>query len=95
MTDRATGAIVEPEVLDEHVDQLRKNIDAIDEAIIALAKERQQYSAGVRRLKRRQGKPGVDLSREAEIFERYAELGPWGHNVCAAILHHSKDVGPR
>jgi len=77
MTDRATGAVVEPEVLESRVEQLRKNIDAIDDAMIALAKERQQYSAGVRRLKRRMGKPSVDLSREGEIFDLYSELGPW------------------
>lgn len=95
MTEHATGAIVEPEMLDEHVERLRKNIDAIDDAIIALVKERQQYSASVRRVKRRQGKPGVDLSREAQIFDRYRYgLGGPGKRIAAALLCHSKNIGP-
>lgn len=95
MTERATGAIVEPEVLDDQVERLRKNIDAVDEAIISLVKERRQYSAGIRRVKRRQGRPGVDLTRESVVHRRYMdELGGVGSLVSSAVLTYSKSEGP-
>lgn len=95
MTEGASGAIVPFEEIEGMIKQLRRNVDACDEALCALLLARQKYSLSIRRMKKRIEQPDVDLGRERDIVGYYvSKLGrPIGYEVSNAVLHHSKGLG--
>jgi chorismate mutase len=65
----------------------RRAIDALDEQIIALVRERMTVSAGIQRARIASGGRRVHLSREMEILARYREeLGKPGTAMAMTLL---------
>lgn len=65
----------------------RPRIDALDEQIIALVRERMTVSAGIQRARIASGGRRVHLSREMEILARYREeLGRPGTAMAMTLL---------
>ena len=74
----------EPET---HIAGLRDRIDAIDETIIALWKERAAISSEVGKTRVAAGGTRLVLSREREILDRFStELGADGTQLALLIL---------
>lgn len=66
---------------------LRTRIDALDEGIIALVRERQQLSERVQAHRLAAGGVRLALSRERAIIDTYrAELGTGGPALADAVL---------
>jgi chorismate mutase len=100
-----TGGMPMPEY-DEHentdalssIDELRAQIDAIDEQLVGLMNQRAARSLAIRALKPKAQLGLFDPKREEEIFERVAELnkGPlYGDDlkaIYATILRVSKEM---
>lgn len=83
----------EKQIVQDLIEELRKEIDEIDEAIIGLVQQRTEVSARIARLKRREKIPIVDGKRERVIFSRYSKaLGSLGKTMAGALLRKNKDV---
>ena len=54
----------------DEIQQLRKNVDEIDEQIIAALCERAKICKAIGLIKKKQGKPIKDVARENEVFNR-------------------------
>ncbi|MBV1849700.1 chorismate mutase [Catellatospora tritici] len=81
--DTGTSA---PEAASE-IASLRERIDAIDDTIIALWKERAAISQQVGRTRVASGGTRLVLSREREIMDRFrAELGADGAQLALLLL---------
>jgi chorismate mutase len=66
---------------------LRRQIDAMDEAIARLVAERAKLSDRVQRARMNAGGTRVELGRERVILETYrAALGPQGPALADAVL---------
>lgn len=77
------------------LDNLRQEIDQIDEQLIALFKERMAISANIAQAKKDKGSPVLDKSREAEklsqIIEKTGEdLAPYAHILYDTIFELSR-----
>ena len=59
----------------QNLTELRKSIDNIDNAIIAMLAERFKVTQKVGEYKAKNSLPAVDSSREEEQYKRIAELG--------------------
>jgi chorismate mutase len=63
----------------DEIHQLRKQIDAIDDQILAALSERVKVCRAIGSAKKNQGKPVRDVDRENEVYlrikEKAAELG--------------------
>jgi monofunctional chorismate mutase len=57
------------------ITQLRSSIDAIDEEILVLVSERQKLAALIGQIKKEQGAPVLDSSREKQVVQRMQKLG--------------------
>lgn len=62
------------EIVAEDLDQLRKEIERIDRAVVGLVRERVRVARLVLRAKRAAGLPVVDTAQEATVIERAASL---------------------
>ncbi len=58
----------------DEIEDLRREIDRIDEELIELIRRRLEVAARIGEAKRRKGSPIRDLAREAEVEERWARL---------------------
>ena len=58
------------------LDELRNEVDAADDAILAALKRRFDVTDRIRALKAREGLPRVDAEREREILARVAAAVP-------------------
>ncbi len=54
----------------DEIEQLRKKVDEIDEQIITAFSERVKTCKSIGSIKKKQGKPVRDVSREDEVFKR-------------------------
>ena len=62
------------EIVAEDLDQLRKEIERIDRAVVGLVRERVRVARLVLRAKQAAGLPVVDTAQEATVIERAASL---------------------
>ncbi|MDT0380525.1 chorismate mutase [Streptomyces sp. DSM 42041] len=90
-TTRATGTAHGTEPPAGEIDDGRRRIDALDEQIIALVRERMTVSAGIQRARIASGGRRVHLAREMEILARYRdELGRPGTTMAMTLLELSR-----
>ncbi len=71
------------------IEELRGEIDAIDEQLVALFTKRMDVSAKVAAYKKETGKPITDSARERELLERVSELAGEQYESQARTLYHS------
>ncbi len=83
----------------EHLDELRRQIVAVDGQLVGLLARRLALVEEVGRVKRRLGLPTLDPPREAEVVRRAAELArengidpELARDVLWRIMAHSRDV---
>jgi len=83
----------------DEIQQLRKNVDEIDEQIITALCERAKSCKAIGLIKKKQGKPVRDVTRESEVFKRVKEKAVQFHlnptqveavyreivNMCSAV----------
>ena len=62
------------QIVAEDLEQLRKEIERIDRAVVGLVRERVRVARLVLRAKRAAGLPVVDTAQEATVVERAASL---------------------
>ncbi len=75
----------------DEITDARGRIDALDEQIIALVRERMAVSAGIQGARMATGGRRVNLSREMEVLARYrAELGRPGTAMAMTLLELSR-----
>lgn len=86
-------AMDEKAVVRALIDQIRKEIDALDEDIIDLVRARTDKAVQVARLKRSNNIPLVNGSREMDVFSRYASaLGRFGRTMATALLLRARQT---
>jgi chorismate mutase len=72
---------------DSVIAEARTRIDAVDERLITLIKERMTISAEVQQARMASGGPRLSLSREMDILTRYREgLGRPGTELAMLLL---------
>lgn len=82
----------EKEITDDLINNLRREIDQIDENIIKLVHLRTERAAQIARLKRGNNIPIVDSKRERDVFGRYAKmLGDLGKTMASAFIFKHRD----
>lgn len=66
----------------------RKDIDELEDQIIALLNKRASYAVQIGKIKQKQGIPVLDATREKEILERVASKtkGPLSSNSIQTIF---------
>jgi chorismate mutase len=85
--DTAPSADVARPAHGDSIDLLRKQIDAMDEAIVRLVGERARLSARVQRARMNAGGTRVQLGRERVVVDSYrSALGEDGPAVAEALL---------
>lgn len=73
------------------IEDMRERIDVIDRSIVSLLAERAAYSHHVQVAKVGSGEPRVDLGRERQVIQTYADaLGQRGTEVGHAVLLFSR-----
>ncbi len=83
----------EKAVVKSLIDQLRREIDSLDEQIIDLVRNRTEKAVQITRLKRSNNIPLVNGSREMDVFSRYANaLGRFGRTMASALLLKARHV---
>ena len=75
--------------------EIRKNLDTIDDQLIALFRERMQLSAQVAAYKKEKNMPILDSGREAQILDKVGreageELAEYAKTVYQTLLQVSK-----
>jgi chorismate mutase len=71
------------------IEENRKKVDEIDEAILDLLVKRFQATSAIGRVKKEEGIQVLDVSREDEVLERRAQLatdGGFERRVCKETL---------
>jgi chorismate mutase len=88
-----TTAVNSPETIPadpstaDAIPMLREQIDALDEALIALVAERARVSRRIQTARMNAGGTRVELGRERTVLARYREgLGPAGPALADAVL---------
>ncbi len=83
----------------DHLDELRRQIVAVDGQLVGLLARRLALVEEVGRVKRRLGMPTLDPPREAEVVRRAAELArengidpELARDVLWRIMAYSRDV---
>jgi chorismate synthase len=81
------------------VDAVRKEIDLLDDAVLAILAERQQLVGRIGRLKKQKGIPVDDPRREGEVFDRLIALADSTvlderliRGVYSEIFRHSRGI---
>ncbi|MCH9649574.1 MAG: prephenate dehydrogenase/arogenate dehydrogenase family protein [Deltaproteobacteria bacterium] len=79
--------------VDPRLDRLRQRLDALDEQLLTLAQERLTLARQVGEIKRSQGLPTIDYSRERQVLDRAANLaeeigleGGLGEDLMARLI---------
>lgn len=72
-----------------NMDELRGEIDRIDEQMVALFTKRMDVSAKVAAYKKETGKPITDTCRERQLLERVSELAGEKYESQVRTLYHS------
>jgi chorismate mutase len=83
-----TTAITDPaDTADQHIATLRRQIDALDTAIVRLVAERAEMSRRIQTVRMNAGGTRVELGRERVIMDAYrAALGSHGPELADAVL---------
>ncbi len=69
------------------IERLRREIDELDEEIIAKVRVRTEKAVQITKLKRSNNLPLVNGTREMDVFSRYASaLGRFGRTMASALL---------
>lgn len=68
------------------IENLRKEIDDCDEAILAYVKRRTEISREIGKIRAADGGPRIVPAREAQIHEYYSSLGPEGSELVDILL---------
>ena len=81
---------------DMDINELRKEIDAVDRGLVELFARRMEIAAKISDCKREQGLPVLDRAREAEKLDSVAalageELGGYARKVFTTLMDVSKD----
>lgn len=88
-TQDRTGARTEEAA--DLISDARERIDALDERIIGLVRERMAISATIQNARIRSGGRRVNLSREMEIIGRFRDaLGKPGTSLAMTLLELSR-----
>jgi chorismate mutase len=68
------------------IDDLRREIDALDAAILKAVKRRTEVSKLIGKARMASGGTRLVHSREMKVIERYSELGPEGKDLAMLLL---------
>jgi chorismate mutase len=68
------------------IDDLRREIDELDSAILAAVKRRTEASKLIGKARMASGGTRLVHSREMKVIERYSELGPDGKDLAMLLL---------
>jgi chorismate mutase len=68
------------------IDDLRREIDELDAAILEAVKRRTEVSKLIGRARMASGGTRLVHSREMKVIERYSELGPDGKDLAMLLL---------
>ena len=68
------------------IDDLRREIDQLDGAILAAVKRRTEVSKLIGKARMASGGTRLVHSREMKVIERYSELGPDGKDLAMLLL---------
>lgn len=69
------------------VDDLRVEINAVDEQLLALIRRRVAISKNVGKVRMAAGGPRIIPNRENDILDRYSEFGADGRAIAMALLN--------
>jgi chorismate mutase len=70
----------------EDIDDLRREIDELDAAILESVKRRTEVSKLIGKARMASGGTRLVHSREMKVIERYSELGPEGKDLAMLLL---------
>jgi chorismate mutase len=68
------------------IDDLRREIDELDSAILSAVKRRTEVSKLIGKARMASGGTRLVHSREMKVIERYSELGPDGKDLAMLLL---------
>ena len=68
------------------IDDLRREIDELDSAILEAVKRRTEVSKLIGKARMASGGTRLVHSREMKVIERYSELGPEGKDLAMLLL---------
>jgi chorismate mutase len=68
------------------IDDLRREIDELDSAILAAVKRRTEVSKLIGKARMASGGTRLVHSREMKVIERFSTLGPEGKNLAMLLL---------
>ena len=68
------------------IDDLRREIDELDSAILEAVKRRTEVSKLIGKARMASGGTRLVHSREMKVIERYSELGPDGKDLAMLLL---------
>jgi chorismate mutase len=68
------------------IDDLRREIDELDAAILEAVKRRTEVSKLIGKARMASGGTRLVHSREMKVIERYSELGPEGKDLAMLLL---------
>jgi len=68
------------------IDDLRREIDQLDTAILEAVKRRTEVSKIIGKARMASGGTRLVHSREMKVIERYSELGPEGKDLAMLLL---------
>src|SRR4029077_11432268 len=68
------------------IDDLRREIDQLDAAILEAVKRRTEVSKLIGKRRRPSAAPRLGEIREMKVIERYSELGPDGKDLAMLLL---------
>jgi chorismate mutase len=68
------------------IDDLRKEIDRLDAAILAAVKRRAEVSRQIGKARMASGGTRLVHSREMQVIQRYSDLGPEGKDLAMLLL---------
>jgi chorismate mutase len=80
---------IESEIVAESpgdIDDLRREIDELDAAILEAVKRRTEVSKLIGKARMASGGTRLVHSREMKVIERYSELGPEGKDLAMLLL---------
>jgi chorismate mutase len=83
-TDMTIQPIETEQVSD--IDDLRREIDQLDAAILEAVKRRTEVSKVIGKARMASGGTRLVHSREMKVIERYSELGPEGKDLAMLLL---------
>ncbi|OBH63828.1 chorismate mutase [Mycobacterium sp. E2479] len=68
------------------IDELRREIDRLDAAILAAVQRRTEVSQAIGKARMASGGTRLVHSREMKVIERYSALGPEGKDLAMLLL---------